>query len=139
MSVVRFTIPGNPVAWKRQRTNGKRRFPAPGQTEARAAIVRAYRDAAKGVTFSEVKPAVDLHVHAVFALPQRPGSRRMGDPHIQKPDADNIGKLVKDALNGVAYDDDCQVSTITVVKQWSDRARTTVTLEHHSATRGRAA
>ena len=42
-------------------------------------------------------------------------------------------------MNGVAYDDDCQVSTITVVKQWSDRARTTVTLEYHSATRGRAA
>lgn len=44
--------------------------------------------------------------------------KRDGDSHadIQKPDADNIAKLVLDALNGVAYDDDSQVNGLTVYK-----------------------
>ena len=44
--------------------------------------------------------------------------RRDGDSHadLQKPDADNIAKLVLDALNGVAYEDDSQVDSLMVVK-----------------------
>ena len=44
--------------------------------------------------------------------------RREGDSHddLQKPDADNIAKLVLDALNGVAYDDDSQVFALYVLK-----------------------
>ncbi|MGB6231196.1 MAG: RusA family crossover junction endodeoxyribonuclease, partial [Litorimonas sp.] len=68
----------------------------------------------------------------VFKLPQRLHSRdprRMGSPHAIKPDGDNLAKLVKDALNGLAYHDDAQVSTTIVEKQWSDHDRTVVTLE----------
>ena len=39
-------------------------------------------------------------------------------PNTFKPDADNIAKLVLDALNGVAYDDDSQVVELTV-KKWN--------------------
>ena len=35
---------------------------------------------------------------------------------ICKPDADNIAKVVKDALNGIAYDDDKQVASLSVQK-----------------------
>ncbi len=44
--------------------------------------------------------------------------RRDGDAHddLQKPDADNIAKLVLDALNGVAYEDDSQVFALYVLK-----------------------
>ena len=44
--------------------------------------------------------------------------RRDGASHadLQKPDADNIAKLVLDALNGVAYEDDSQVDSLMVVK-----------------------
>lgn len=37
----------------------------------------------------------------------------------KKPDADNIGKVVMDALNGVAYEDDKQVIDLRVTKKYS--------------------
>lgn len=136
MSRVRFQVEGRPVPWKRQRTNGKNRFPAKGQAEAKQAIQWAYKAAAKGVTFCHPKPAVALNILAVFPLPQtiRKGDgRRMGSPHISTPDADNIAKLVKDALNGIAYDDDAQVYSLTVRKVYSDHARTSVTVEYFAS------
>lgn len=51
--------------------------------------------------------------------------KRDGDVHhdTQKPDADNDAKLVLDALNGVAWDDDQQVTDLHVIKR--DRTRGT--------------
>lgn len=45
-----------------------------------------------------------------------------------KPDWDNIGKLVSDALNGIAYDDDKSVVDAVVRKYYSDRPRTQITV-----------
>ena len=46
-----------------------------------------------------------------------------------KPDADNIAKIVLDALNGVAYNDDKQVVELTIRKRWSDEARVLIRVE----------
>ena len=75
---------------------------------------------------------VSLTIHAVFKLPQRlpkGDTRRLGSRHTFKPDADNIAKLVKDALNGVAYADDAQVCEIVVRKQWSDFDAVNITIQ----------
>ena len=37
----------------------------------------------------------------------------------KKPDADNIGKVVMDALNGVAYEDDKQIIDLRVTKKYT--------------------
>lgn len=39
----------------------------------------------------------------------------------KKPDCDNIAKIILDALNGVAYKDDSQVTFLAVTKLYSDR------------------
>jgi len=39
--------------------------------------------------------------------------------HISRPDADNLAKSIKDALNGVAYKDDSQVCHLQVRKQYA--------------------
>lgn len=36
-----------------------------------------------------------------------------------KPDWDNIGKAVCDALNGIAYKDDAQIISAEVIKRWA--------------------
>lgn len=38
-----------------------------------------------------------------------------------KPDIDNVVKVVLDALNGVAYDDDIQVAELAVIKNFTDQ------------------
>jgi Holliday junction resolvase RusA-like endonuclease len=60
-------------------------------------------------------------IKATFKVPKyRTNEGLIGDPVIKKPDADNIAKLVLDALNGVAYKDDSQVFSIEVEKVWAE-------------------
>lgn len=44
----------------------------------------------------------------------------------KKPDCDNIAKIICDALNGVAYDDDKQIVALKVTKIYSDEPRVIV-------------
>lgn len=46
-----------------------------------------------------------------------------------KPDTDNIGKMIKDALNGIAYADDRQVVSETITKKYSNLPRVEVEIE----------
>ena len=136
--MIRFEVKGRPVPWKRLRRKGNAYFPAAGQVEAKDAVREAFAEAAPSGFTAPSDRAVEVIIHAVFALPMRPDRRRAGDPHIMKPDGDNIAKLVKDALSGLAYKDDCQVSRTVVKKQWSDHDRTSVTVEYMDPYRGRA-
>ena len=38
----------------------------------------------------------------------------------KKPDADNIAKIIADALNGVAYRDDSQIAEMLIVRRYAD-------------------
>lgn len=61
------------------------------------------------------------------ALPKSRPKKVESEPDTIKPDCDNVGKIVLDALNGVAYDDDGQVTCLLVVKH--DRTRTDERIE----------
>jgi Holliday junction resolvase RusA-like endonuclease len=65
--------------------------------------------------------ALSMEVKAVFAVPPSwPKKKReaafQGAPHIIAPDADNILKLVCDALSGIVFFDDRIIATVTVRK-----------------------
>ncbi|EDS79173.1 RusA family crossover junction endodeoxyribonuclease [Clostridium perfringens] len=38
----------------------------------------------------------------------------------KKPDADNIGKIILDSLNGIAYKDDAYVADFRVIKEYTE-------------------
>lgn len=38
----------------------------------------------------------------------------------KKPDIDNVIKIILDALNGIAYKDDCQVVEVIAVKKYTE-------------------
>jgi len=63
---------------------------------------------------------------------------RWGQPYTPKRrhDADNLVKLVLDALNGVLYTDDSQVAELEVAKVWAADASTTVELRILEVPRG---
>lgn len=46
----------------------------------------------------------------------------------KKPDADNIAKAVLDGLNGIAFVDDSQVTSLSVHKRYSYKPRVKVTI-----------
>ena len=68
---------------------------------------------------------VSVHITAFFGIPKsytKAQKREIENGNLEptkKPDADNIGKVVLDALNGVAYDDDRQVIDLRVLKKYS--------------------
>jgi Holliday junction resolvase RusA-like endonuclease len=67
---------------------------------------------------------VCVNVMAFFPVPKS-YPKRMREatepfPYTKKPDADNIGKIVCDSLNGVAWKDDSLVFMLTVSKHYSN-------------------
>lgn len=66
--------------------------------------------------------AIAVTIHAIYPRPKSarsdPSKR---SPKITKPDWDNIGKAVSDALNGVVYEDDCAIFCGTVTKAVAER------------------
>jgi Holliday junction resolvase RusA-like endonuclease len=46
-----------------------------------------------------------------------------------KPDADNIAKIVGDALNGVVWVDDSQIVLLTIRKMYAEEGKVTVNVE----------
>ena len=66
--------------------------------------------------------AVDLHFS--FGIPKSYTKKRIkeiesnGYYHTNKPDCDNLAKLVLDAMNGIIYEDDKQIYSLHIVKKY---------------------
>ena len=48
--------------------------------------------------------------------------------HTKRPDCDNLAKSILDALNGIAYDDDSQICSLSVFKFYGDEPRVEISL-----------
>ena len=46
-----------------------------------------------------------------------------------KPDCDNIAKIICDALNGIAYDDDKQIVSLNICKKYAETPKVIVQIE----------
>jgi Holliday junction resolvase RusA-like endonuclease len=130
-----FTVPGRPRGKERARVApGQQRPYTPAQTvRAEKELAELYLQAA-----DERRPLtgpVRLDIVAVFQIP-RDFSGPLLDaansglvPCMNKPDRDNIEKLVCDALNGLAWADDAQIVAGETVKRYGNPARTEVRVE----------
>ena len=121
-----FTIPGPPCAKQRPRFSNGHAY-TPEKTIAYESLVKM---AYQGPRF---EGQVRMNVEAYFQIPASTSKAKrnyMGIGMIRptkKPDWDNIGKIVSDALNGIAYHDDSQITEATVRKFYGD-PRVEVTL-----------
>lgn len=83
----------------------------PRRTRRDEAAVRAAWVEAHG-TDPSWEP-VELDVTVSHPLPKGSAKRRIGCVDLVRPDLDNVLKLVMDALNGVAWEDDTQVVALS--------------------------
>lgn len=128
MTDVLLVIPGKPNAWQRARSNGKIRFDSPEQTRNKALIEQIGAEAMNG------RPPLDgpleVHVSAFWLYPKSMSEkkRRTYGAHFftSRPDADNIIKLVGDALNGIVWRDDSQIVTLQVSKRYAITPQTVI-------------
>jgi len=129
-------IPGKPVGKGRPRFGNGFTYTPQKTVDFENLVKLSYMQAYPGADLLE-GPLV-AGIHAYFPIPASVSKKKratMEDtPYPHKADCDNIAKAVLDALNGVAYDDDAQVTSLIVKKSYSERPRTVVKLMNEIAT-----
>jgi Holliday junction resolvase RusA-like endonuclease len=142
---ITFTVPGTPVPKGRPRLSA-RIVPVDGVPTALATVSTPPETvAAEAVVLAEFRrqhprfvpltAPVRVSCECIFEVPKswprkfHEAARAGTLWHTSKPDEDNLGKLVKDALNTHAYVDDGQISMGPVMKRYGSPERTVVTIE----------
>jgi Holliday junction resolvase RusA-like endonuclease len=137
MTPVTFTVPGEPVPQPRPRVStvgGFARAFVPAKHPVhgfRTRVARAARDA--GLARADRPVAVEIT--AVFGRPRshyRKTGVKPSAPLLPRPDVDNVGKAVLDALQD-AMGDDTRVARLTVTKAWGAAGSTLVTVAEAEA------
>lgn len=120
-----FEVMGMPQGKARART-GKGFGYTPEKTELYENLIKiSYLAAENRKTFFDKEP-VEMYITALFPIPKsttKKDRERIRNKELfptKKPDADNIAKVICDALNGVAYHDDTQVVKLTVRKAYTE-------------------
>lgn len=98
-------------------TRNGRTYDPPEMKRYKADIRRAYVEQVGRL----YEGPVSVSIHAYRPLAKRTPKKVTRQAWTSKPDADNIGKAVLDALTGVAWKDDAQVVQVTICKH--DRTR----------------
>lgn len=123
-----FQIPGEPVAFARSGGKGAIRFTPKKQRDFMALVKLAAASAMAGEP--PMEGPVEMTVRATYCIPLSwsKKKREAARWRTSKPDADNICKIVADAINEIVYLDDSQVASLTVQKTYGPLAGVTVTV-----------
>lgn len=122
-----ITIPGKPVGKARPRFRGAGfkviTYTPPATKKYEKEVARIYKQSA-GVLYTEIP--LRVRILAKFPIPES-WSKKNKEKALKceikpnkKPDLDNIAKIILDGLNGVAYTDDKQVTSLEIEKVYSD-------------------
>lgn len=116
--MVRFIVPGEILGKPRPRVNKNGRVWTPARFKNyEKAIARAYLEAGG----KKLEGCVAVKVRTFRAMPKSRPKRLQSEEDVYKPDVDNILKIVLDALNGVAFEDDKQVTRVLCAKMPRER------------------
>lgn len=137
MCKIYFDVPGKPQGKARARTvrnNDKTVSYTPDSTVLYENLIKTcYMSVSKKIYRN--KEPLSIHITAYFSPPVSTSKKKCAmmlagsEYPVKKPDADNIAKVVCDALNGVAYLDDTQVCCLTVDKKYGPTAKVSVEIE----------
>lgn len=127
---MQIIIPGQPQGKARARTFynprlGKHQSVTPSNTVLYENLIKTcYMRSHEGECY-EADQALEVIIYAYFEVPKsmsKKDRQAVFDQKLfptKKPDADNIGKVVCDALNGLAYKDDKQIVNMHVMKRYA--------------------
>ena len=131
-----FSVPGKPRGKERPRTvrlgNRITTYTPKNTVEYENLIRNSYR---KSDGNFKLENAIKADILAIFPVPNsatKKMKKEMLEGNIEytkKPDCDNIAKVILDALNSVAYNDDSQVCKLSVEKIYCENPMVKVKLE----------
>ena len=146
MRSVTFQVPGKPHGKARARTyynpaSKKHVSHTPDNTILYENLIKdQFLNYADGFYMERGTP-VTLRIVARFLPPKSVSKKKQKQMlegeilPLKKPDMDNIVKVVADALNGVAYNDDTQIVLVSAKKAYSAIEGLDITVEEYSSGR----
>jgi Holliday junction resolvase RusA-like endonuclease len=128
MTIVRFTVPGEPQGKGRARigkVGGFSRLFTPAKTLAYEGLVaQMAQEAMAGAALIEGPASVSCEL--LFSVPRSASKKARAQMlagelrPTKKPDADNVLKALCDGMNGVVWRDDVQAVDVRVVKRYAE-------------------
>ena len=123
---IRFTVYGDPVPKARPRVVNNHAYTPSRTKDHETKIALVYKSIYHGVCFEKGVP-LRMETDFYIKIPQSASKKaraRMESgeerPTKKSLDVDNCGKLVADALNGVAYHDDSQIVEMAARKFYGE-------------------
>lgn len=125
--MIKFTIPGEPTGKGRPRVTKFGTF-TPEKTVSYENLIK--------VTYpgKMLEGQLEIEVQAYYSIPKSTSKKRrelmmLGEIRpTKKPDCDNVLKIIADALNKIAYNDDSQIVRAVVEKYYCENPRVEVEL-----------
>ncbi len=116
------------MQFARAGSRGAQRFTPPKQRDYMGSV-KMFAQTAMGDDEPRTGPLA-LSMRVEYLIPQSwPAKKRDSAKwKTTAPDADNLAKLVKDAMNKIVYHDDAQIVWLTVQKVYGLHARSTITI-----------
>jgi len=126
-------ISGKPVAWMRRVPIGRGKAFSPKRmvdykTRIQVEFAQHYRNCKPLEGPVEVAILIDWPIPKSFSKKKRGDALKYELRPTTKPDIDNIAKIVCDALNTIAYQDDAQIVYLSVSKRYSEQAALYITI-----------
>ena len=119
MSEISFFVPGVPLAQGRPRaflikkTQRVRVYDPENSREWKAQVRWLARQEYPGGVLTG-----PIRLVLMFALPRPKSLPKKITEHTKRPDCSNLAKAVEDALRGVLYHDDSQITWLTIIKSY---------------------
>ena len=130
---MRLVIPGEPVAQGRPRATRQGRVYDPETSRNYKAYVRLLASQKKGV--ARLSGPLSVKITAVFSIPKskpkkfKAAALELKELPTKRPDVDNLAKIVCDSVNGILWDDDCQIVELSVRKIYGEAPRVEMEVE----------
>lgn len=129
--MIRFEVPGLPIAKARARVTRKGFSYTPKKTaDYEALVAMAARDALAEPMDGPVTVSVCFYMPIPASWSKKKqAAARSGDLRpTSRPDLDNMLKAITDSLNTIAYKDDSQIVSVSSAKRYADVPRADVML-----------
>lgn len=130
---IKLTIPGKPLGKQRPRVTRTGITYTPKKTVNYETLVKQLY--IQNYFQKQLEGPIKATITAYMYIPKSESKKRKAAMLANEirpckmPDWDNIGKIITDALNGLAYKDDKQIVDARVIKLYGDKPKVEVLLE----------
>ena len=130
--MVTFEVPGTPGSKGRPRFRSVGKYVQTYTPDKTVVYENFVRQMWLQTKHPKLEGNIVATIEAIFPIPKSVSKKKheamVTAPYPKKPDADNIAKAILDSLNGIAYDDDSAVTSLTVKKRYGEEPKVIVSL-----------